>query len=204
MKTFGYIEEDEFGNIFYKEEAYEFGKKIFKVIRTTIDNFTLDKNYKCNVEQVPAEQAAVKLLKSDKMLYPDKVVEDLPLYGNQWIPLGIKTTIQERTKICASFDSYCNGGSIEHINIENTFRDFKQAWDMLNWVAQQGVTYFAFNGKVSQCKNHHSFYGELCPECGEKKDLEYTRTVGFYTPTKTWSKQRKEEFKLRKWEKVNE
>ena len=110
MKTFNYIEQDEFGNTYYKEEAYEFGKKIFKVIRNTIDNFTLDKDYKGNVEQVPAEQAAVKLLKSDKLLYPDKVVDVLPLYGNQWIPLGIKTTIKERTKICASFDSYCNGG----------------------------------------------------------------------------------------------
>ncbi len=151
-----------------------------------------------------AEQAAVKLLQSDKLLYPEKVVEDLPLYGNQWIPLGIKTTIQERTKICAAFDSYCNGGSIEHINIENTFKNFDQAWELLNWVAQQGVTYFAFNGKVSQCKNYHSFYGEVCPECGEKKEVEYTRTVGFYTPIKTWSKQRKDEFKLRQWEKVNE
>ena len=110
MKTFNYIEQDEFGNTYYKEEANEFGKKIFKVIRNTIDNFTLDKDYKGNVEQVPAEQAAVKLLKSDKLLYPDKAVDVLPLYGNQWIPLGIKTTIKERTKICASFDSYCNGG----------------------------------------------------------------------------------------------
>jgi anaerobic ribonucleoside-triphosphate reductase len=94
--------------------------------------------------------------------------------------------------------------SIEHINIENTFKGSEQAWDMLCWVAEQGVTYFAFNGKVSQCKNYHSFYGDICPECGERKETEYTRTVGFYTPIKTWSKQRKEEYVMREWEKVNE
>ena len=151
-----------------------------------------------------AEQAAVKLIESDKLLYADKVVLDLPLYGNQWIPLGIQATMKERTKICAAFDSYCNGGSIEHINIEGTFSNFEQAWDMLNWVAQQGVTYFAFNSKVSQCKNYHSFYGDVCPECHEPKEFEYTRTVGFYTRTATWSKERKNEFQLRKWEKINE
>lgn len=204
MKTFGYTYKDEFGNTFYKDEAYDFGKKIFKVIQNTIDNFALDKDYKINIEQVPAEQAAVKLIESDKLLYGDKVVLDLPLYGNQWIPLGIQATMKERTKICAAFDSYCNGGSIEHINIEGTFSNFEQAWDMLNWVAQQGVTYFAFNSKVSQCKNYHSFYGDVCPECHEPKEFEYTRTVGFYTRTATWSKERKNEFQLRKWEKINE
>ena len=151
-----------------------------------------------------AEQAAVKLLKSDTLLYPEKVVLDLPLYGNQWIPLGIKTTINERTRICAAFDSYCNGGSIEHINVEGTFVDFAQAWRLLNWVAKQGVTYFAFNGKVSQCENYHSFYGDICPKCHKPKKYEYTRTVGFYTKTATWSPERKDEFKLRKWEPLND
>lgn len=204
MKTFGYIDVDEFGNTSYTEDAYLLGKKIFKVIKNCIDDFSLDKNYKFNVEQVPAEQAAAKMQAADKYLYPEKVVEDLPLYGNQWIPLGIKATIQERTKICAAFDSYCNGGSIEHINVDTYFDSFEKAWHMLNWVAKQGVTYFAFNGKISQCKNHHTFYGDICPECKEHKALEFTRIVGFYVPTKTYSKERKEEFNMREWMPLNE
>lgn len=178
MKTFGYTEVDDFGNYSYTDKAYDLGQRIFKVIQNCIDNFALDKDYKINIEQVPAEQAAVKLQKADEYLYPDQVVKDLPLYGNQWIPLGIKATIQERTKICAAFDSYCNGGSIEHINVDAPFTNFDQAWHMLNWVAQQGVTYFAFNGKVAQCKNYHSFYGKVCPVCGEPVETEYTRVVG--------------------------
>lgn len=151
-----------------------------------------------------AEQAAVKMQMADKYLYPEKVIEDLPLYGNQWIPLGIKATIKERTRICAAFDAYCNGGSIEHINVDAPFDSFEKAWYMLNWVAQQGVTYFAFNGKVSQCKNHHSFYGDICPHCHEPKYLEYTRVVGFYTPTATWSTERKNEGNLREWMPLNQ
>ena len=178
MKSFGYTTEDELGNVIYKDEAYEFGKKIFKVLKTTMEDFQLDKDYKLNLEQAPAEQAALKMQQADKLLYPEKVNLDLPLYGNQWIPLGIKTSIAERTKICAAFDSYCNGGSIEHINVDAPFDTEEKAWDMLNWVASQGVTYFAFNSKVAQCKNFHSFYGKICPICGQPVENEYTRVVG--------------------------
>ena len=204
IKTFGYIKYDEFDNTYYTEEAYSLGRRIFGVIRNCIDNFSLDKDYKFNIEQVPAEQAAAKMQAADKFLYPEQVVEDLPLYGNQWIPLGIKATILERTKICAAFDSYCNGGSIEHINIDKPFSSFENAWEMLNWVAAQGVTYFAFNGKVAQCKNYHSFYGKICPVCGEPVETEYTRIVGFYTPTKSYSKERKAEYNMREWMPLNE
>lgn len=203
VKTFNHTYTDDFGNTYYKQEAYDLGKRIFEVIKNVCDNFSLDKEYKINIEQVPAEQAAVKFQLADKFLYPEKVVEDLPLYGNQWIPLGIKATIKERTKICAAFDSYCNGGSIEHINLDVPFSSFENAWEMLNWVAQQGVTYFAFNGEVCQCKNKHSFYGSTCPACGEPVAAKYTRTVGFYTNEASWSSERQEECKLREWMSLN-
>ena len=50
----------------------------------------------------------------------------------------------------------------------------------------------------------YAFFGEICPLCGEPVETEYTRIVGFYTPIKTWSAKRKEEYKMREWEAVNE
>lgn len=180
MKTFGYTYVDEFGNTMYTPEAYKLGESIFHVIDECIESFCLKYHieYKFNKEQIPAEQAAVKMQAADKYLYPNWVVDDLPLYGNQWIPLGIKATVSERTKICAAFDKFCNGGSIEHVNVDAPFDTFDKAWHMLCWMAEQGVTYFAFNGKVAQCKNHHSYYGDVCPMCGEPTAFEYTRVVG--------------------------
>lgn len=204
MKTFGYIYQDEFGNTYYKDEAYNFGKKIFKVIQNIKDTFILDKNYMVNIEAVPAETAAVKMQKADTLLYPEKVIDDLPLYGNQWIPLGIKTTLQERVKICSAFDGFCNGGSILHANLETHLENEKIAWDLLNYITDQGVTYFAFTTKIQACKHNHAFFGNKCPVCGEPVETEYSRIVGFYVPVRTYSKERKEEFKLRKWEKINE
>lgn len=204
MKKFGYVRYDEFGNAFYTPEADRFGKKIFEVIHRTKDQFALDKDYKINLEQIPGETAAVKMQKADQLLYPETVVDDLPLYGNQFIPLGIKTTLQERIRIASLFDSYCNGGSIAHINIDAPFDSFEKAWKMTEYIADQGLTYFAFNTKIQACKHNHAFYGDKCPVCGEPVATEYTRIVGFYTPIKSWSKERKEEYTMREWENINE
>ena len=204
MKTFGYTKEDEFGNTYYTPEADAFGKKIFEVIHRTKDQFALDKNYKINLEQVPGETAAVKMQKADMLLYPDTVIDDLPLYGNQFIPLGIKTTLNERIRIASLFDSYCNGGSIAHINIDAPFDSFEKAWKMTEYIADQGLTYFAFNTKIQACEHNHAFFGDKCPECGGPVATEFTRIVGFYTPIKTWSKERRNEYNMREWENIND
>lgn len=206
MKKFGYITTDEFGNTYYTDKASAFGEKIFKTMRNVADDFI--KEYECdyqiNTEQIPGESAAAKLMRKDKFFYPRAKIYDLPLYGNQFIPLGIKTTLQERVRIQALFDSYCNGGSILHANIDAPFDSFEKAWAMTEYIADQGVTYFAFNTKIQACKNNHAFYGKKCPVCGGDVDSEFTRIVGFYTKIKSWSNERKEEYKLRKWEPINE
>ena len=203
IKYFGYTTQDEFGNTFYTKEADAFGEKIFKLINQMKDEFMGTVDYKISIEQIPGESAANKLQQADEFLFPDKVVKDLPLYGNQFIPLGIKTTIQERVRIASLFDSYCNGGSIAHINISAPFDSAEKAWDMLNYIADTGLTYFAFNVKIQACKNNHAFFGTKCPICGGEVETEYTRIVGFYVPIKTWSKERKAEYQMREWENVN-
>ena len=205
MKKFGYVTVDEFGNTFYTEKASEFGKKIFETMRATADDFIKEYecNYQINTEQIPGESAAAKLMKKDKFFYPKAKIYDLPLYGNQFVPLGIKTTLQERVRIQAMIDNYCNGGSILHANIDAPFDSFEKAWKMTEYIADQGVTYFAFNTKIQACENNHAFYGNACPTCGKPVNTEYTRIVGFYTPIKTWSKERTSEYKMRRWEQIN-
>ena len=128
----------------------------------------MDLQYQRSVHHVEYYQADHKLYQqADELLYPETVVTDLPLYGNQFIPLGIQTTLQERVRIAALFDSYCNGGSIAHINIDKPFTSFEQAWELTNYIADQGLTYFAFNTKIQACKHNHAFYGDKCPVCGE-------------------------------------
>ena len=205
MKKFGYIRLDELGNTYYTEEASKLGQKIFEVMRGVADKFKEKYNcdYQINTEQIPGESAAAKLMKKDKFFYPDANIYDLPLYGNQFIPLGIKATGQERIRVASEFDNYCSGGSIVHYNIDAPFDSFEKAWKMVNYIADQGVTYFAFNTKIQACEDNHAFYGSTCPVCGKPVATEYTRIVGFYTSVKSYSEERKDEFKLREWHNVN-
>ena len=165
MKRFKFVYTDNLGNTYYTADAFEFGEKIFKTIRESIDIFTKQENcdYMINTEQIPGESAAAKLMKKDKFFYPEADIYDLPLYGNQFIPLGIQTTLQERVRIASKFDGYCNGGSILHANIDAPFDSFSKCLKMVNYIAEQGVTYFAFNTKIQACEDNHAFYGTTCP-----------------------------------------
>ena len=202
LQKFGYTYHDEFGNTYYTDEGAEFAKKILATITEIKDEFVKDKDYMMNIEQVPGERAAAVLMEKDKLFFPDEKY-DLPLYGNQWIPLGIKTTIAEKVRVSAILDKACSGGSIVHINISSPFNSFDEAWYMMNYVADAGVNYFAFNLRISACDNNHGFFGDTCPECGHPVETTYQRIVGFLTPTKTYSEARKKEFAMRDWFDLN-
>ena len=195
MEKFGYIETDEFGNKFYTDKGMDFAGKIFDVLNETKDSFTDE--YSFNIESVPAEQAAVKLCAKDNILFD---VHDNFIYSNQWIPLTEKCTINEKIRTSAILDNKCSGGAIAHINIDNNFPNTDMAWEMLNYIASQGVIYFCYNTKINVCRNHHGFVdADICPECGEHACDTYQRVVGFLTPSKSYSKERFKEFSARQW-----
>ena len=195
MDLFGLIDTDDFGNKSYSDEAIEFATEILDNINDVKDNFECDFTF--NVEMIPAENAAGVICTADNLIYEQ---DKYYIYSNQWIPLKEKCSIQEKCKLGSLFDKKCGGGCIAHINIEGRFPNKDVAWDMLNYVAQQGVIYFAFNTKVSTCKNKHAFIGtNNCPRCGEPVNDTFTRVVGFYTPTSAYQKIRKREFKERQW-----
>ena len=145
-----------------------------------------------------AERAAAILMEKDRLYFPNEKYE-LPLYGNQWIPLAVKTTIEEKVRVTAILDKACSGGAIAHINLDAPLNDPDTAWKLLNYVSDSGVVYFAFNLRISACKHNHGFYGDICPICGEPKATTYQRIVGFLTPERSYSKERKAEFNLRNW-----
>ena len=203
LQKFGMVNIDEFGNHSYSEKGVNFAKLILKTITEVKDDFAKDKDYNINIEEVPAERAAAILKQKDQFFFPDEIYE-LPLYGNQWIPLGVKTTLKEKIKLSALLDKACSGGSIAHINLDAPLNNFDTAWELLNYIADEGVVYFAFCTRISACENNHGFYGDICPTCGKPKVTTYQRIVGFLTPEKTYSKERKEEFSMRDWLDIDE
>lgn len=200
IESFGYVDTDEFGYKSYNDKGIDLASKIFETINNVKDSFTID--YSFNIESVPAERAAIILCQKDNLLYD---LHDKFIYSNQWIPLSEKCSIQEKIRLSSILDKKCSGGSIAHINIENNFPNKESAWDMLNYIAKNGVMYFAFNSKINECKNHHGFVGtDICPECGEPVFDTYQRIVGYLVPTRSYSKDRFKEFNSRKWYEYSE
>lgn len=195
MDLFGLINTDEFGNKTYSDEAVEFTTQILDVINDVKDNFECDFTF--NLEMIPAENCAGVICTADNLLYEqDKYF----IYSNQWIPLMEKCTIQEKCRLGHLFDAKCGGGCIAHIDIENRFPNEETAWDMLNYVASQGVIYFAFTTKINVCEDKHASIGTSnCPICDKPIVDQYARVVGFYTPVSGYQRIRKNEFNHRKW-----
>lgn len=194
---------DDEGLVNYTEEGLKNTAEMLAIINEMKEEFRKKEGavYQLNVEQAPAERCAYILQEKDKLLYPDGIY-NLPLYGNQWIPLGEKTSLYNKMHASSALDKACSGGSISHINIDAPFTDFDMAWDLLNKIADMDVPYFAFCTKISACEHNHGFYGEVCPVCGGKKVTTYQRVVGFLTPERNYSKERKAEFKMRDWFKL--
>ena len=174
LDKFGYVVKDKFGYATYTEEGIEFAEEILSTIHKVKEDFKQKHDYMINLEAVPAESAAAKLMKKDKYFYPDEKYE-LPLYANQWIPLGVRTSIENKIKISARIDEACTGGSISHINLDSPFQSFEVAWDLLCELSKQGVKYFAFCTRISACEHNHGFYGDICPVCGKPKVTTYQR-----------------------------
>ena len=199
MDLFGLIDTDELGNKSYSDEAVEFATSILETINEVKDNFVKENecDFKYNVEMIPAENCAGVICTADNLLYEN---DKYFIYSNQWIPLMEKCTIQEKCRLGSLFDAKCGGGCIAHIDIQNRFPNDEVAWDMLNYVASQGVIYFAFTTKISVCEDRHAFIGtEECPVCGKPIFDTYGRVVGFYVPTSSYQKIRKKEFDRRQW-----
>lgn len=195
MEDYGYINVDKAGNHYYSDDAMKFSAEIMALINELKD--AADVDFKFNVECIPAERANVVLAKKDRWLYPDK--PNYHLYSNQWIPLTSRCTLQEKVRLGAALDKECGGGQISHINLESRFSTEEQAWDLLNYIASQGVIYFAYNTKIAVCAHEHAFYGDICPVCGEPVADYFTRVVGFLTPVSSWIKERREEYQNRQW-----
>ena len=195
MDLFGLINTDELGNKSYSDEAVDFATQILDTMNDVKDHFECDFTF--NIEMIPAENCAGVICAADNLLYEQNKYF---IYSNQWIPLMEKCTIQEKCRLGHLFDAKCGGGCIAHIDIENRFPNEETAWDMLNYVAGQGVIYFAFTTKINVCEDKHAFIGtKNCPHCGKPVADQYARVVGFYTPVSGYQKIRKSEFSKRKW-----
>lgn len=189
------------------EEGEALAEDILKFINTVTDEMSDELKAPCNVEQIPAENVAVKLAKKDKLLgYNDKY----DIYSNQYIPLkDMDADMFTRIRLVAHLDKYMSGGSILHININEDVADTDTFVELAKVMYKMGVVYFAFNKLLAFCNdcdttfttNKETFDADevTCPKCGSHNTECALRIVGFIRKFRSWSSERQAEGKQRKF-----
>lgn len=153
-----------------------------------------------NIEQIPAESFSHRLADADRLLYGEEKVP-YKLYANQFVPLWKDASVWERMDVDGKYNKLLTGGGIVHVQISDSVTG-KQAEKLINYATKSGCEHFALNATYSKCENNHTFRGKhsKCPECQSENVEYFTRTVGFFTPVKSWSKiKQTEDFEKRKF-----
>lgn len=178
-----------------EEAGYKFAEEILAHIEKRLDEFTEETGHQWNLEQVPAESAAVSLAKKDSLLF-SKGDEGFPfaLYSNQFIPLTEPVSMLERMRINGAFMDKMSGGSIMHINVADKIQNKEQMKKIVMTAVHKGNSHIAVNYNYALCNaGHVTIAGEIktCPTCGEPITDYMTRIVGYFVKRSAWNPARR-------------
>lgn len=167
-------------------------KELLTFVNDKVNEMSLKYEIPMNIEQVPAESMAVRLVDVDKMLFGEEKVP-YQLYSNQFIPLWEDATIYERMEIDGKYNKMFTGGGIVHFNLKEKPTP-QQNRKVIKFAVKSGCEHFAENAVYSKCENGHTTFtvGDVCPECKGQVIERLTRVVGFFTPVSSWNPVRRE------------
>lgn len=172
--------------------------EIFELCNQVMNDLACQYQIPFNMEQIPAEGAAVNMAKKDNIYFNE---DQNLLYSNQFIPLWKDIDLISRAKIDGKLSKYFGGGVITHLNISSKTSK-QQMIDLIKFAASCNLDHFALNCCFSKCENKHVSVtnGIICPTCGSDINEKFTRIVGYLTPVNDWVKERREfEFPRRKF-----
>jgi len=178
-------------------EGKDFQDSIIDFINNENKKESIKFNHPYNLEQVPGESAAYKLLNKDKLIFKQVAkydqIKDMYFYSNQIVPVQKDITMEERIQLQGRYDAKLTGGAILHINVASSMTK-EQSERLLDYTVSEGVIYFAFNPTFSVCEDGHIEVGrnKKCSVCGKNIKDYYTRIVGFLVPVSSWADVRKE------------
>lgn len=189
--TFGIIGTYETAELFKQKfdcpEDFEMEVDLLRFINTRMEIVCKKYGIIGNIEQIPGESFAVRLMKADKMLFPnEEYLKDRNLQSNQLVPLWLDCSIWDRMEKDGRLNRLITGGGIVHITIgEKTTPT--QSMKLIKFAVQCGCEHFALNPIISVCKNGHMSIGtDICPTCGEKINEKISRIIGYFRPVSCW------------------
>ena len=152
-----------------------------------------------NSEVVPAEGLGGKNYKWDK---EDGYVvpEDENLYNSYFYNAHDDTSILDKFILHGHQTyQYTDGGSAAHINLEDHLSK-EQYLKLIDFAIANGTNYFTFNIPNSKCEDCGKIIKrpiDTCPCCGSHNITQYTRVIGYLSPTKAFGSDRQQEARNR-------
>lgn len=178
------------------EKGLRTAKDLLQYIDSLAQKRTEETGTPFNVEQIPAESAAITLAKADRIHYPKSPFN---IYSNQSIPLWVDADLMTRARVDGELNHCYSGGGISHLNIGSSVT-VEQHRKLIEFGIECGLDHFALNPVFSKCENGHVSFGKArrCPVCNGKIAERRTRVVGYFTPVEDWTEvRRKHEFPKR-------
>ncbi len=175
-------------------EGTEFTMQVLNTIEDFAKKASLETRCSFNVEEVPAESVASKLVQKDKIIFGQNQIP-FELYSNQYIPLIEDVSIPERIKTTGKFMELLSGGGILHLNIKEKITDKNIMRDLIVFAVKNGVGHLAINYSFGICENGHTTIcgtSKTCPKCGGKIIDYATRTVGYFALVSNFGTVRRE------------
>ena len=170
------------------EKYKEFISFLFK----TILDFCKEKStpsYLFNLEVVPAESLGSKNYNWDKedgyVVPSDRVLYNSYIYNAHNPNISVLDRfILQGGEIAKS----CSGGQAVHCNLEDHLSK-EQYLKLIDFAIAEGTNYFTFNIPNSQCDDcgfitKHPI--KECPKCHSKNITQWTRTIGYLRPIKSF------------------
>jgi len=188
----GGIDRNEIGELTYNDKGVECLGQITEYINKLGENTIEKYNYTQSQETSPNESGASLLYKKDLMYFPEYPIKTI-LYSNQWCSLSENFDLFERIRVDGLLANRMKGGNILHLNINEKWASFEDAWNFNLAVARAGCKYWSEIRKFQYCKNDHNFYGSVCPICNEKAEGDILKVVGYLVKNEYYQKERREE-----------
>ena len=170
------------------EDYKEFISFLFK----TILDFCKEKStpqFLFNLEVVPAESLGSKNYNWDKedgyVVPSDRVLYNSYVYNAHNPNISVLDRfILQGGEIAKS----CSGGQAVHCNLEDHLSK-EQYLKLIDFAIKEGTNYFTFNIPNSQCDDcgfitKHPI--KECPKCHSKNITQWTRTIGYLRPIKSF------------------
>jgi ribonucleoside-triphosphate reductase len=176
------------------DDGIKFTTEVLTFIEDFAERTSSETGNSFNVEEIPGESVASKLVEKDKILFGEDKIP-FQLYSNQYIPLILEASLPERIELTGHFQDILSGGGILHLNLKDRITDPSVMKHLIEYSVNHGVSHFSINYSFGECEQGHVTVcgnSDICPLCGSKITSHMTRIVEYFTRTSSWSHTRRD------------